>query len=322
MNRQDDAPQMEYVAMEIRVRGRVQGVGFRPTVWRFARDLGLCGEVLNDAQGVVVRAGGSSRAVDDLLGRIKSEPPPLARIGGIETRLFIGDLPPRFRIAKTLPGDPHTQVTPDAAVCPARRKLPIRLNGASAIRSPAAPIAVRALASSGAFLMIAATLPWPDSQCARRAGQNTPIRPTAGSTLKQSLGPLAFQRRGPELRNDPVAHLNAEYQTELARVSSQDVGAPLTRVSATFSASTRDLSQNGNSIRIMSGYGINDRFWRRVQPIAATHSGNFSAGVIEQGLSRPFIELPCDGTELGLAEQGQIGAKGKILAQQSVGVFV
>jgi hydrogenase maturation protein HypF len=117
VNRQDDAPQMEYVAMEIRVRGRVQGVGFRPTVWRFARDLGLCGEVLNDAQGVVVRAGGSSRAVEDLLGRIKSEPPPLARIDGIETRLFIGDLPPRFRIAKTLPGDPHTQVTPDAAIC-------------------------------------------------------------------------------------------------------------------------------------------------------------------------------------------------------------
>jgi len=55
MNRQDGVPQMEYVAMEIRVRGRVQGVGFRPTVWRFARDLKVCGEVLNDANGVLVR---------------------------------------------------------------------------------------------------------------------------------------------------------------------------------------------------------------------------------------------------------------------------
>src|SRR4030081_1994689 len=44
--------------------------------------------------------------------------------------------------------------------------------------------------------------------------------------------------------------------------------------------------------------------------------------LIEQGLSRPFIELPCDSTELGLAVQGQIGATRKILAQQSVGVFV
>jgi hypothetical protein len=47
-----------------------------------------------------------------------------------------------------------------------------------------------------------------------------------------------------------------------------------------------------------------------------------SWGLIEQGLSRPFIELPCDRAELGLAMQGQIGATRKILAQQSVGVFV
>src|SRR5260370_11962413 len=47
-----------------------------------------------------------------------------------------------------------------------------------------------------------------------------------------------------------------------------------------------------------------------------------SRRLIEQGLSRPFIELPCDGTELGLAVQGQIGATRKILTQQSVGVFV
>jgi hypothetical protein len=47
-----------------------------------------------------------------------------------------------------------------------------------------------------------------------------------------------------------------------------------------------------------------------------------SWGLIEQGLSRPFVELPCDRAELGLAMQGQIGATRKILAQQSVGVFV
>jgi Type ISP C-terminal specificity domain len=47
-----------------------------------------------------------------------------------------------------------------------------------------------------------------------------------------------------------------------------------------------------------------------------------SWGLIEQGLSGPFVELPRDCAEFGLAMQGQISATRKILAQQSVGVFV
>ena len=69
-----------FVAMEIRVRGRVQGVGFRPTVWRIARELDLVGEVLNDAEGVLVRVGGRPGAIEDFIARLEREPPPLARI--------------------------------------------------------------------------------------------------------------------------------------------------------------------------------------------------------------------------------------------------
>ena len=47
-----------------------------------------------------------------------------------------------------------------------------------------------------------------------------------------------------------------------------------------------------------------------------------SRRLIEQGLSRPFIELSGYRAKLGLAMQGQIGATRKILAQQSIGVFV
>jgi len=47
-----------------------------------------------------------------------------------------------------------------------------------------------------------------------------------------------------------------------------------------------------------------------------------SRRLIEQGLSRPFIELACDSTELSLTVQGQVGTTRKILAQQSVSVFV
>ncbi len=112
-------PRAQFVAMEIRVRGRVQGVGFRPTVWRIARELELVGEVLNDCEGVLVRVGGKPEAVEDFIVRLEGEPPPLARIDQIEAHVFGGALPCEFRIAESLPGAAHTQVAPDAAICAA-----------------------------------------------------------------------------------------------------------------------------------------------------------------------------------------------------------
>lgn len=109
----------EYRAMEIRVRGRVQGVGFRPTVWRIARQLDLAGEVLNDSQGVLVRVGGGAREIETFVDRITSEPPPLGRIDRIELTAFHGDLPREFRISESLDGPAHTQIAPDAAICAA-----------------------------------------------------------------------------------------------------------------------------------------------------------------------------------------------------------
>ncbi len=111
-------PEEGQTAVEIRVRGRVQGVGFRPTVWRFAREEGLSGEVLNDSDGVLVRVGGSTKAIADFIARLWKEPPPLGRIDRIETQLFDGQLPAEFRIAESTGGGAHTQVTPDAAICP------------------------------------------------------------------------------------------------------------------------------------------------------------------------------------------------------------
>jgi hydrogenase maturation protein HypF len=104
---------------EIRVRGRVQGVGFRPTVWRFARELGLSGEVLNDAEGVLIRVAGESGAIAGLLDRLRQEPPPLARIEKIERRRFAGTFAPGFRIIDSVNGAARTEVAPDAAICAA-----------------------------------------------------------------------------------------------------------------------------------------------------------------------------------------------------------
>ncbi len=65
--------------VEIRVRGTVQGVGFRPTVWRLACDEGLVGEVLNDGFGVLIRTTGNSGAISQFLTRLHTEAPPLMR---------------------------------------------------------------------------------------------------------------------------------------------------------------------------------------------------------------------------------------------------
>ena len=54
---------MAVVARLFRVTGLVQGVGFRPTVYRVARELGLAGEVFNDAAGVGIVLEGEESAV-------------------------------------------------------------------------------------------------------------------------------------------------------------------------------------------------------------------------------------------------------------------
>ncbi|HZT87771.1 MAG TPA: carbamoyltransferase HypF [Stellaceae bacterium] len=109
----------EAAAVEVRVRGRVQGVGFRPTVWRLAREFGLDGEVLNDGDGVLIRLRGATVGIEALLSRLRSEPPPLARIDEIERRALAGGVARGFRIVESSAGAAHTEVAPDAAVCAA-----------------------------------------------------------------------------------------------------------------------------------------------------------------------------------------------------------
>ncbi len=104
--------------VSIRVRGLVQGVGFRPTVWRIATRLGLLGEVMNDGEGVLIRAFGPKAALGDLERALFEEAPPLSRIDAIEAAPLEGEPPADFRIVASRAGDVRTGVVPDAAVCP------------------------------------------------------------------------------------------------------------------------------------------------------------------------------------------------------------
>ncbi len=112
----------------IRIRGRVQGVGFRPYVWRLARAHGLRGSVRNDAEGVLVRAEGPG--LEAFLADLPCHAPPLARIESVERRpASAGPAPAGFEIVETAGGAPRTRVAPDARLCAAC---------AAEIRDPAA----------------------------------------------------------------------------------------------------------------------------------------------------------------------------------------
>lgn len=119
MTAQPQTESQDAVSIEIRVRGRVQGVGFRPAVWRIARALHLGGEVLNDAEGVLVRLQGPPSAMNTFFERLYTEAPPLARIEGIATQPYERQLPGMFRIAESASGAVHTEISPDAAICDA-----------------------------------------------------------------------------------------------------------------------------------------------------------------------------------------------------------
>ena len=103
--------------VQIRIRGKVQGVGFRPFVWQLAQQLGLRGDVCNDGDGVLVRLVGDDAA---FLSALTRRCPPLARIDSTETQPFVWAVAPlNFTIRQSGTGSMRTQIVPDAATCPA-----------------------------------------------------------------------------------------------------------------------------------------------------------------------------------------------------------
>lgn len=110
---------MQVVCRRIRVRGQVQGVGFRPHVWRLAHELDLVGWVRNDGEGVEIEAQGAAAALDALLERIERHAPPLARIASVEAHDAPRGDAQAFVIAASGGGRATTAVTPDTAVCDA-----------------------------------------------------------------------------------------------------------------------------------------------------------------------------------------------------------
>jgi len=103
---------------EARVKGTVQGVGFRPFVFRLATELGLAGSVRNTAEGVVIEVEGERARADEFLRRLEAEAPPLARIASVETRALEPDGLSEFCIIESeARAQPTALIPPDVALC-------------------------------------------------------------------------------------------------------------------------------------------------------------------------------------------------------------
>jgi len=102
----------------IEIAGTVQGVGFRPWVYRLAREQGIAGRVSNGSRGVTIEAFGGGEALDVFLSRLQSSPPPAARIRELSWRPIPTEPADRFEIvASQDEGARRLSIPPDLATC-------------------------------------------------------------------------------------------------------------------------------------------------------------------------------------------------------------
>ena len=104
--------------LRIEIRGIVQGVGFRPWVFRIAHELGIAGRVRNHARGVTVEAFGDAAVLDRLVARLRAPSPP-AQVRDLVAEPIPFEPVSDFVIAHSAEGGPRAlSIPPDLATCP------------------------------------------------------------------------------------------------------------------------------------------------------------------------------------------------------------
>jgi hydrogenase maturation protein HypF len=106
------------IRREIRVSGIVQGVGFRPYVFRLATERDLSGTIMNTSAGVTIEIQGPTEIVDDFVLRLPEQAPALSRITGVAVRELPCNADRAFQILASRAGEPvRTLISPDVAIC-------------------------------------------------------------------------------------------------------------------------------------------------------------------------------------------------------------
>ena len=104
--------------MSVGIRGAVQGVGFRPFIYRLARELGLAGWVSNSPSGVLVEVEGGAEGLEAFLVRLEQEKPPRASIQSLEPTVLDALGYDGFEIRRsTESGRRNAAILPDVATC-------------------------------------------------------------------------------------------------------------------------------------------------------------------------------------------------------------
>ena len=104
--------------LQIRCRGTVQGVGFRPAVHRIATSLGLAGWVVNDPQGATLEIEGPAEVIERFVERLHSDLPPLARLDAADEELREALGEEGFEVRTSAVGRRQgALVPPDAVLC-------------------------------------------------------------------------------------------------------------------------------------------------------------------------------------------------------------
>jgi hydrogenase maturation protein HypF len=105
--------------VHVAIRGAVQGVGFRPFVYRLAQELGLRGWVNNSAAGVFVDAEGPAQVVRAFVRRLETDKPEISIIQSLEATFLDPVGYEGFEIRASTGGEKRALVMPDMATCPA-----------------------------------------------------------------------------------------------------------------------------------------------------------------------------------------------------------
>src|SRR5208283_3575879 len=104
------------------IRGAVQGVGFRPFIFRLAEEMGLKGWVINDTQGVFIEAESRAEVLQDFLLRIEREKPRISFIQSFEHVFLDTVYYGSFEIRPSTDGPKSALILPDIATCPECRR--------------------------------------------------------------------------------------------------------------------------------------------------------------------------------------------------------